>query len=60
MYFVFTHRDPITHSQLSYIADHAPCTNLGLRLTADTQYLTGDIHMDAPPMRCVLIDPYTG
>ena len=45
---------------MTYVADHAPPTNLGLRLTSDGRYLTADIHMDMPPMRCVLMDPYNG
>lgn len=40
------------------LADHS-ATPPGLRLTPDG-YLTGDFTLDMPPMKCVLIDPYTG
>ena len=43
---------------VSYLADHGS-HGIGLRLTNDG-YLTADVHMDLPPLRCVLIDPYTG
>ena len=43
---------------MSYLADHGS-HGIGLRLTNDG-YLTADVHMDLPPLRCVLIDPYTG
>ena len=44
----------------STVADHSPCTRgLSLRLTNDG-YLTGDLQMDLPPLKTVLIDPYTG
>ena len=42
----------------SMLADHC-ATPPGLRLSPDG-YLTGDFNLDMPPMRCVLIDPYTG
>ena len=42
----------------SLLADHC-ATPPGLRFTPDG-YLTGDFNLDMPPMRCVLIDPYTG
>ena len=41
-----------------YLAEHGS-PDIGLRFTTDG-YLTADLHMDLPPMRCVLIDPYTG
>ena len=42
------------------IADHSPDReSINLRLTS-TGYLTGDLVMDLPPMRSVLIDPYNG
>ena len=40
------------------LADHC-ARSPGLRLTPDG-YLTGDFNLDMPPMKCVLIDPYTG
>ena len=44
----------------SMIADHSPDReSINLRLTS-TGYLTGDLVMDLPPMRSVLIDPYNG
>ena len=43
---------------MCYLAEHGS-PDIGLRFTRDG-YLTADLHMDLPPMRCVLIDPYTG
>ena len=40
------------------LGDHC-ATPPGLRLSYDG-YLTADINLDMPPMRCLLIDPYTG
>ena len=43
---------------VSYMADHA-APAIGLRLTGDG-YLTADMHLDLPPLKCVVLDPYTG
>lgn len=40
------------------LADHCS-QSINIRLTSDG-YITADWHMDMPPMRCVLLDPYTG
>ena len=42
----------------SYLADHCS-EQVNLHFTEDG-YLTGDMSMDFPPMRCVLLDPFTG
>ena len=44
--------------EMPYLADHCS-EQINLRFTEDG-YLTGDISMDFPPMRCVLLDPFTG
>ena len=45
---------------VSSIADHSSGPkDLSLRITNDG-YLTGDFQMDMPPMKAVLIDPYSG
>lgn len=50
----------VRYNQYSMIADHSPDNeDINLRLTS-TGYLTGDLVMDLPPMRSVLIDPYNG
>ncbi|XP_065915005.1 uncharacterized protein [Dysidea avara] len=44
--------------EVHYLADH--CSDqINLHFTEDG-YLTGDMSMDFPPMRCVLLDPLTG
>ena len=44
--------------EVSYLADR--CSDqINLHFTEDG-YLTGDMSMDFPPMRCVLLDPFTG
>ena len=48
----------LVSDQPNRVADHSP-EDIGLRLTADG-YLTADICMDLPPIRTVLLDPYTG
>ncbi|XP_065914704.1 uncharacterized protein [Dysidea avara] len=50
---------PYSDSQeVHYLADH--CSDqINLHFTEDG-YLTGDMSMDFPPMRCVLLDPLTG
>ncbi len=40
------------------LADHCS-QEIGIRLSEDG-YITADWHMDSPPMRTVLLDPYTG
>ncbi len=42
----------------SMLADHCS-QEIGIRLSEDG-YITADWHMDSPPMRTVLLDPYTG
>ena len=44
--------------EVSYLADHCS-EQINLHFTEDG-YLTGDMSMDFPPMRCVLLDPFTG
>ena len=44
--------------EVSYLADHSS-EQINLHFTEDG-YLTGDMSMDFPPMRCVLLDPFTG
>ena len=45
---------------VSSIADHSSSPkDLSLRITNDG-YVTGDFQMDMPPMKAVLIDPYSG
>ena len=44
--------------EMSYLADHCS-EQINLHFTEDG-YLTGDMSMDFPPMRCVLLDPFTG
>ena len=54
--YVYCGRD----NQYSMIADHSPDKeDINFRLTS-TGYLTGDLVMDLPPMKSVLIDPYNG
>ena len=45
-------------NQENKVADRSP-EDIGLRLTVDG-FLTADICMDLPPLRTVLLDPYTG
>ena len=54
----FTHVPSCSSEDVSYLADHA-APAIGLRLTSDG-YLTADMHLDLPPLKCVLLDPYTG
>ena len=50
----------VRHNPYSMIADHSPDNeDINFRLTS-TGYLTGDLVMDLPPMKSVLIDPYNG
>ena len=42
----------------SKLADHCS-QSVGIRMTEDG-YITADWHMDLPPMRRVLLDPYSG
>lgn len=41
------------------VADCAPPDDLNLRLTTDGD-LTGDLLMELPPLRAVILNPYNG
>ena len=56
--FIFDPTPSCSSSYKTMLADHC-ATPIGLRLSPDG-YLTGDFNLDFPPMRYVLIDPYTG
>ena len=44
--------------EVTYLADHCSSA-VNLRLS-ESGHITADLHMDFPPMRSVLLDPYSG
>ena len=44
--------------EVNYLADHCSSA-VNLRLS-ESGHITADLHMDLPPMRSVLLDPYSG
>ena len=44
--------------EVNYLSDHCSSA-VNLRLS-DSGHITADLHMDLPPMRSVLLDPYSG